>query len=85
MNKLLVTLILGLGFLSAHAAEHRVSIENFAFKLAELLVDVGDTVVFTNNDRAPHNVIARESSPGQFADSAILRTGDSFTLEVTAF
>lgn len=69
--------------LNLQAATHEVRIERFAFHPAEITVFLGDEIVFTNLDRAPHNVIARENSPAQFDDSVVLNTGDSFTLEIT--
>jgi len=37
-----------------HATTHQVSIEGFAFVPANLTINAGDTVVFTNADSAPH-------------------------------
>lgn len=82
--KSLLTVALTLLTLNTFAAEHVVTIQGFAFSPATLEVAVGDTIVFTNNDRAPHNVVAREASAGQFDQSPLLRTGDSFTLEIAS-
>jgi len=46
----------------AMAATHAVAIQGFAFVPAELAVAVGDTVVFTNLDRAPHTATALNGS-----------------------
>ena len=46
------------GSRAAHAATHQVTIEGFAFVPATLEVAVGDTVVFTNKDGAPHTATA---------------------------
>ena len=70
--------------LNLSAAEHVVSIQGFSFNPATLEVALGDTIVFTNNDRAPHNVVPRESSAGQFDQSPLLRPGDSFALEIAS-
>ena len=43
-------------------ATHQVAIEGFKFVPDTLAVAVGDTVVFTNNDRAPHNATANDRS-----------------------
>lgn len=39
-------------------ATHAVAIQNFAFSPAEMKIKKGDTVVWTNNDTAPHTVSA---------------------------
>lgn len=83
MSKLITSILSLFLITNIMAAEHMVSIENFAFNPATLEVAVGDTVIFTNNDRAPHNVVPRELSPVQFLSSPILNTGDSFTLEIS--
>jgi plastocyanin len=70
--------------LNLSAAEHIVTIQGFSFNPATLEVAVGDTIVFTNNDRAPHNVVPRATSAGQFTQSPLLSTGESFTLEVAS-
>ena len=41
---------------------HSVSISNFAFNPATLPVRVGDTVVWTNNDPAPHTITSDSGS-----------------------
>ncbi len=57
------------------AATHNVSISNFAFSPADLMVNVGDTVTWTNNDSYPHTVTA---TGGEF-DSGNLGFGASFS------
>ena len=53
-----LTSLLSLPFLAlarpARAASHTVVIKSFKFSPAELNVAVGDTVVFENQDGAPH-------------------------------
>lgn len=81
--------ILGLGaalpfistalYADGHATVHEVSIEGFAFSPAVLEVAVGDVVVFTNLDGAPHTATANN---GAF-DSGRLKRGESFELKVT--
>lgn len=57
----------------AQAATHMVQIAGFAFSPAELTVSVGDTVIFTNQDGAPHTATAES---GVF-DTGRLGGGDS--------
>lgn len=38
----------------AHAADHTVTITDFAFQPASLTIAAGDTVTFVNKDGAPH-------------------------------
>lgn len=81
--KTLFTALTLLLLTNTFAANHEVIIERFAFTPAVVSVEVGDTITFTNLDRAPHNVIPRDMSLVQFQASPILRTNDSFTLEIT--
>ena len=50
------------GTRAAQAATHQVTIAGFAFSPARLDVAVGDTVVFTNSDGAPHTATALDGS-----------------------
>jgi plastocyanin len=69
---------------SSAASAGRVTIENFAFVPQTLTVTPGTTVMWTNNDSAPHNVVATDSiasdatTTSQFR-SATLVQGDSFS------
>jgi plastocyanin len=45
-----------------HATTHTVSIKGFAFEPANLSINAGDTVVFVNEDNAPHTATADNSS-----------------------
>lgn len=83
MKTILTSLILLLSIMSVSAADHVVTIENFAFNPAQLTVKQGDTIEFINRDRAPHNVIPRENSLTMFSSSPILNTEESFIMEVT--
>lgn len=47
---------------AAHAADHVVTIQGFAFQPASLNVAEGDTVTFTNKDGAPHTATASDKS-----------------------
>lgn len=55
-----------------------VSIQNFAFNPSPVKIKVGDSVIWTNDDPAPHAIKA----PG--FNSATLNTGDSFKFKFTA-
>ena len=64
-----------------HAATtHQVTIEGFKFNPASLAVAAGDTVVFTNNDGAPHTATANDRS----WDTGRLRSGQSASISVVA-
>ena len=58
-----------------------VSIQNYAFSPASLTIPVGTTVVWTNEDTAPHTVTVSDG-PVKFA-SPNLQTGDTFTYTFT--
>jgi plastocyanin len=53
-----------------------VRIENFAFAPANIVVDVGTTVTWTNDDVVPHTVT---SDDGDELDSELLNPGDTFS------
>ncbi|MEM1301769.1 MAG: cupredoxin family copper-binding protein [Pseudomonadota bacterium] len=59
-------------FAAGHAQTHAVAIKGFAFAPGDLTVAVGDTVVFTNSDGAPHTATADDGS----FDTGMLRGGD---------
>ena len=60
----------------AHSSRyHTVSIAGFAFGPATMNAAVGDTVVWTNNDSAPHTVT---SDTGNLLQSANLSQGQTF-------
>tara|TARA_R110000850_G_scaffold39165_1_gene101848 strand:+ start:240 stop:587 length:348 start_codon:yes stop_codon:yes gene_type:complete len=63
----------------ARAATHTVMIRNFAYIPASLRVAPGDTVTFTNADRAPHT--ATSSQDGVF-DTGRLNQGQSATVTI---
>lgn len=54
-----------------------VSIKNFAFNPAELAVKLGDTVTWTNDDSAPHQIKSTSFN------SAVLSTGQSYSFTFT--
>ena len=68
-----------LGSLPAQAQEIKVTIDNFTFTPAELNLEVGDSVTWTNHDDIPHTIV----SAGKFRSKA-LDTDDSFTFTFTA-
>jgi plastocyanin len=59
----------------ANPNEVKVDISGFAFNPGSITIKVGQTVTWTNNDSASHNVIADD---GSFS-SKTLATGDSFS------
>ena len=59
-----------------------VSIREFAFSAADLMVSTGDTVTWVNEDRAPHDVTTT-SAPDPFA-SGTLKQGQSYSYTFAA-
>jgi plastocyanin len=59
----------------AHAADAKVTIDNFTFAPATLTVEKGTRVVFTNHDDIPHLVVSTTAPPFK---SDPLDTDDSF-------
>jgi plastocyanin len=59
-----------------------VPIRNFTFTPADLTVHVGDTVIWVNEDRAPHDATTT-GAPVPFG-SGILRQGESYRYTFTA-
>ena len=57
------------------ADAHRVVTDNFSFTPATVSVPVGMTVVWTNRDDVPHNVVSTE----QKFKSPVLDTDDTFS------
>ena len=53
-----------------------VRIANFAFAPANIIVDVGTTVTWTNDDSVPHTVT---SDDGDELNSELLNPGDTFS------
>lgn len=56
-----------------------VPIKNFTFTSSELKIKVGQTVTWTNEDSAPHNVVANDNS----FKSETLKKGESFSFKFT--
>lgn len=89
---LTVLIVIGLSVLWAAAAfavgtvparansGHVVHIENFAYAPAELTIEVGDTVTWTNLDDQSHTATATDGS----WDSATLEQGASASITFTA-
>lgn len=63
-----------------HAQSHAVAIEGFAFAPGDLTISVGDKVVFTNEDRAPHTATADNGS----FDTGTLQKGQAATITFNA-
>jgi plastocyanin len=74
MRKFILTTLIagGVSLLagSAFAAEHAVAIKGFKFSPANLTVAVGDTIVFTNEDGAPHTATSEAFDTGTIAKGA---------------
>ncbi len=60
---------------SSTAGSHTISIQNFSFSQSTITIKKGDTVVWTNNDAAPHTVT---NDAGSFG-SDTLNTDQSYT------
>jgi plastocyanin len=76
MRRLALALALGAATLGcgskAHAPKtHQVAIHNMQFVPASLDVDVGDTIVWTNEDVLPHTVTSDVPSSATFDSHAI--------------
>lgn len=65
---------------SAFAADHKVEIKGMKFSPSTLTVATGDTVTFTNVDRAPHTATAKDGS----FDTGRLKKGESATVDIAA-
>jgi plastocyanin len=59
-----------------------VGISSSRFEPTELMVAVGDTVTFTNNDPFAHTVTSKDDSAISF-DSGKIGKGETFTVEFT--
>lgn len=57
-----------------------VAIQNFAYQPATIVARAGDTVVFTNNDAAPHTVTQEPAGSG--FQSAPIEQGATYTLTI---
>ncbi|MEZ5358554.1 MAG: cupredoxin family copper-binding protein [Candidatus Zixiibacteriota bacterium] len=66
---------------SAMAATHNIDIAGFAFSPNNLTITVGDSVVWTNSDAAPHT--ATSDDAGATFDSGTLTTGMSWGMKFT--
>ncbi len=51
-----------LGSIAAAQTTHAVTIKGFAFEPANLSIKAGDSVIFTNEDSAPHTATADNGS-----------------------
>lgn len=66
---------------SAQGTETKMSIKGFAYSMPVLKVKVGDTVTWTNEDKAPHDVVTTKA-PVKIK-SPIMNTGQSFSYTFT--
>jgi plastocyanin len=62
----------------AKSVTHKVIIENMVFSPAEVTVNKGDTIIWTNKDFFPHTVTAENSS----FDSKSIESGKSWKYTV---
>jgi plastocyanin len=85
IKRLTVPLVMGLLLLlapaHAEAATQHVAMENYAYSPSSLTIRVGDTVVWTNHDQAPHDVVTT-SGPVSL-QSPLLATGESWSFTFT--
>ncbi len=65
---------------SQNAAERLVPMVNFAFNPGEIVVPVGTTITWVNNDPAPHSATADD---GLGFDSGLLASSQAFTFTFT--
>jgi amicyanin len=65
---------------AAFAAAPSVKIDNFTFGPAALIVKVGTTVTWTNNDDIPHTVVSSDHTTFK---SKVLDTDQSFSFTFT--
>jgi plastocyanin len=72
--------VVGGGAMAAGAAPASVVIEHYAFAPGQLSVTVGDTVTWTNNDTAGHDVTSVGGGP---LKSPLLSKGQSYSLTFT--
>jgi len=85
LSVLAVSIFLFLLSAAAFAKTENVSIVDFAFSPQNITIDVGDTVVWTNNGVAPHTATSGTSCPtgdGKW-DSGVLSNGQSFSFTFT--
>jgi plastocyanin len=69
----------GLQSAAAEPKEHTVTIRDFKFVPESLTVNVGDTIVWKNEDVAPHTATAKGKNP---FDSGNLDSGKSWSYTV---
>ena len=72
-------LVMTAGVSSAATVDN--SIKDYAFNPADLTVKTGDTVTWTNGDKAPHTVTSSGKGP---LDSPNLNTGDKYSFTFTS-
>ena len=74
---LVIGLLLGVTSAGAQSNQQTVSIRDFSFQPAQLSVEPGTTVTWTNEGNEPHTVTADN---GLF-DSGMLYPGDSYSVQ----
>ena len=68
------------GAVPSSAANVPAAIKGYAFDPASMTISVGDTVTWTNEDKAPHTVTSTDGGP---LDSPTLQQGDSWSFTFT--
>jgi plastocyanin len=66
--------------LAKSAIEHKVNIGGFTFDIETLLVKVGDTVKWVNNDIVPHTATAKDRS----WDTGLISPGNQASITIIA-
>lgn len=77
ITPLVIGLLLGVTSAGAQSNQQTVSIRDFSFQPAQLSVEPGTTVTWTNEGNEPHTVTADN---GLF-DSGVLYPGDSYSVQ----
>ena len=84
MSARALALVFLLGCGSKHAPKtYQVEIKGMQFVPAQLTVDAGDTIVWTNSDVLPHTVTSGIPSPASF-DSKEIAAKATWSLTVSA-
>src|SRR5918998_2543124 len=73
---LVIGLLLGVTSAGAQSNQQTVSIRDFSFQPAQLSVEPGTTVTWTNEGNEPHTVTADNA----LFDSGVLYPGDSYSV-----
>jgi plastocyanin len=84
LNSYVVLVALGMCASEARAVNHNVSINNFTFTPQHLIISVGDTVAWTNDEGALHTATSGSNYvPDGVFDSDLMLPGDMYTFQFT--